>query len=311
MARYRTRLPHLEEGLYLTDGGLETTLIFHEGIDLPDFAAFHLLKDEAGRAALRKYYQTYLDMARGHGAGIVLEGPTWRANPDWGKKLGYSDEGLDEVNREAIALLSELRGEAERVVLSGCIGPRGDGYQPSARMSAEESESYHSRQIAVFRDTEADMVAAFTMNYVEEAIGIARAARRLGMPAAISFTVETDGRLPTGQSLREAVEATDESTEGSPAYYMVNCAHPTHFIGTLESAPWLHRIRGVRANSSRRSHEELNESTELDVGDPEELGRLHADLMDKLKGLCVVGGCCGTDHRHVDSIYRSCAGVSR
>lgn len=311
MTRYRHALPQLGGGLFLTDGGIETTLIFHEGLELPDFAAFHLLKDSKGEAALRKYFRTYAGIARRLGTGLVLESATWRANPDWGTRLGYTREALAQANRQAIRLLEEIRSELVNdkieVVISGCLGPRGDGYSPAHTMSEREAEAYHRDQVETFADTAADMVTAMTMNYVEEAIGIARAAQSAGMPAVISFTVETDGRLPTGQTLRAAVEQVDAATSAYPTYYMINCAHPTHFEQVLaEGEPWAQRIRGLRANASHKSHAELNESLELDVGDPAELAVQHGALVRRLPQLNVLGGCCGTDHRHVEQIAVAC-----
>lgn len=304
-------MPQLSGGFFLTDGGIETTLIFHEGLELPYFAAFHLLKDEAGREALRKYFRTYAALARRYETGLVLESPTWRANPDWASKLGYSAEALAEANRKAIDLLGEIREEFEShttpVVISGCVGPRGDGYVPADKMSVQEAEDYHGAQVGTFSGTAADLVTAITMNYVEEAIGIVRAAEALEMPVVISFTVETDGKLPTGAALGDAIDAVDAATGGAPAYYMINCAHPTHFEHALATGqPWLERIRGLRANASTQSHAQLNESTELDEGDPVQLGREHRELLSKLKRLNVFGGCCGTDHRHVEEIYKAC-----
>jgi S-methylmethionine-dependent homocysteine/selenocysteine methylase len=309
--RYRDQLPQLSDSIFLTDGGIETTLIFHEKLDLPSFAAFHLLNDPAGTSALRKYFRTYAALARKYELGFILESPTWRANPDWGTKLGYTGETLADANRKAIDLLVEIRSEFESgrgpIVISGCVGPRGDGYNPGGLMAAEEAAQYHGAQIRVFRDTAADMVTAITMNYVEEAIGIAQAAKSLGMPSAISFTVETDGKLPTGQTLRDAIQNVDDATGSAPAYYMINCAHPSHFEGVLAAdEPWLERIRGIRANASTKSHAELNESAELDEGSPEDFGREHRALLGKLKKLNVLGGCCGTDHRHVEEICKAC-----
>ena len=312
MTTHRSSLPQLGSGLFLTDGGIETTLIFLEGLELPDFAAFHLLRTKQGEAALRSYFETYAALADRHGAGLVLESPTWRASADWGAKLGYSARELLEANQKAIALMEELRssmrGGMARSVISGCIGPRGDGYAPGRAMSAREAAEYHAAQARAFADSAADMITAITMNYAEEAIGIAQAAERARIPVAISFTVETDGRLPTGQALGDAIDAVDAATFGYPVYYMVNCAHPTHFEGALEEgAPWTARLRGVRANASRKSHAELNESTELDSGDPEEFGLQHAALRKRFPHLCVMGGCCGTDHRHVEAIAAACS----
>jgi S-methylmethionine-dependent homocysteine/selenocysteine methylase len=303
---YRERLPQLDGGLFVTDGGIETTLIFHRGLDLPEFAAFDLLKNDDGTEQLRRYYEPYARLARERGLGLVLESPTWRANPGWAKKIGYSAAELDAVNRKAIALMEELRTEYEGsapIVISGCIGPEGDGYAPDTMLTAEEAERYHATQIATFADTAADMVTAITMTYAEEATGVARAAARAGLPAAISFTVETDGRLPSGQTLSGAIQQVDNATEGAPAYYMINCAHPTHFEDVLaDGGSWVSRIGGLRTNASMKSHAELDEAEELDEGDPADLGARHAALKERLPAVNVLGGCCGTDHRHVDAI---------
>jgi S-methylmethionine-dependent homocysteine/selenocysteine methylase len=312
MPRYRHSLPQLGSQLFVTDGGLETTLVFHDKMELPAFAAFPLLDREAGRQRLAEYYREYLTHAAEHDLGFVLESVTWRANPDWAAQLGYSGERLAEINRRAINEMVALREEfADRVpaiVISGNIGPRGDGYVAQRLMTAEEAETYHGQQIAIFAGTEVDMVSAFTLNYVEEAIGIVRATRRHGLPSVISFTVETDGHLPSGQTLRAAIEQVDAATGGGPAYYMINCAHPTHFAALLErDEPWLRRIRGLRANASRRSHSELNESTTLDEGDPAEMGEEIRALRSRRPHLTVLGGCCGTDVRHIAAICDACA----
>lgn len=311
-AKYRNRLPQLDGGLFLTDGGPETTLIFHEGFDLPCFAAFVLLDSERGEKALRDYFDRYLKMAIAAGAGFILEAPTWRANPDWGAKVGYDREALACNNRTAIALLLELRDRYETaaspMVVSGAIGPRGDGYDPGALMSADEAADYHGFQISLFRDAGADLVSAFTMTNIGEAQGIALVAKAADMPCVISFTVETDGRLPTGEPLAEAIKRVDEATGNGPAYYMINCAHPTHFDHVLDAGgAWVKRMRGIRANSSRMSHAELDNAPELDIGDPQELGGQYADLLRRFPHINVLGGCCGTDHRHVDCISTACA----
>jgi len=309
MSTKRNHLPQLDGGLFMTDGGLETTLIFHDGIDLPHFAAFDLLREQSGAETIRRYFARYAAIARDNKIGFIMDSPTWRASADWGKKIGYSEEALAVVNKEAIALLAGIRDEYETdsspMVLSGCLGPRGDGYDPRNIMSPDEAEAYHARQISAFRDSQADMIGALTMTNADEAVGIAWAARAAGLPVAISFTVETDGKLPTGQDLGAAVEAVDAATNGGPAYYMINCAHPDHFRHVLESGePWLQRLRGLRANASRMSHEELDNSEELDDGNPVELGGLFGALRRRNPQINVVGGCCGTDHRHIEHICR-------
>ena len=307
MSKYRNRLPQLDGGLFLTDSGLETTLVFHENFELPHFAAFDLLRDQKGAAVLRDYYRTHAALAAKAGIGFVLETPTWRASADWGEKLGYGSDALDAVNREAIALMEDVRHEFESadtpMVISGQMGPRGDGYDPGDIMTPEEAQAYHGTQIATFVGTAADMVNAMTITNTPAAIGITRAARAGDMPLVIGFTVETDGHLPTGQPLNDAIEEVDSTTDGGPAYYIVNCAHPTHFQDRLDhTGGWVQRIRGLRCNASSCSHAELDEAEELDSGDPVQLAAEYRAIVDRLPHINVFGGCCGTDHRHVQQI---------
>ncbi|MEX0582627.1 MAG: homocysteine S-methyltransferase family protein, partial [Sneathiella sp.] len=295
--------------IFLSDGVLETTLLFHEGFDLPYFAAFDLLRDIKGKQAIENYLIKYIDIAKENGTGIILDTPTWRASQDWGNLLGYSPEALDVVNREAIEMLHRIRNDHEtkstKCVINGAIGPRGDGYNPAFLMSVEEATDYHRPQVNAFAETGADMITAVTMAYAEEAIAIARLCAGAGIPVVISFTVETDGRLPTGESLEDAIRRTDEASGNSPAYYMINCAHPTHFESVLKSGgSWRSRIGGLRANASSLSHAELDEAEELDDGNPTEFAEQHADLAKYLPNLAVIGGCCGTDHRHVGAVHR-------
>ena len=312
MSKYRHRLPQLRNTLFLTDGGLETTLLFHDQVELPYFAAYDLLHKPQGVERLRRYFETYTRIAVERRVGIVLEAPTWRANADWGARLGHDAAALADANRLGIGLLLEVRAALETpatpIVISGNIGPRGDGYRADARMSIAEALHYHSAQVETFAATDADMIGAFTMNYVEEAVGIAMAARTHAMPLALSFTLETDGKLPSGQPLVEAIERVDAETDDYPVYYMINCAHPSHFEEVLhELGSKLRRVRGLRANASRRSHAELDASTDLDAGDPVTLGGEYRALQRKLPALTVVGGCCGTDHRHVAAIAQAMA----
>ena len=307
MSKYRDRLPQLSGKPFLSDGGLETTLIFQEGLELPCFAAFTLLGSAEGRAHLSRYFERHLEIARRRAMGFILDTPTWRASAGWGRKLGISPEEIDSFNRESIAFAEAQRRHHETeetpIVVNGVFGPQGDGYRPESVMTADEARRYHTAQMRCFAEAGADMASAITMTHTGEAIGIAQAAREFGLPVVISFTVETDGRLPTGQSLAEAITETDEATGASPAYYMVNCAHPSHFQHELQSgADWLRRIRGIRANASRRSHAELDEATELDGGDPVELAADYAALKALLPQATVFGGCCGTDHRHIEEI---------
>ena len=298
------------QAVAVTDGGLETVMVFKEGLDLPHFAAFPLLYDEQGRAAMRRYYESFLAIADDAARTFVLDTPTWRANPDWAEKLGYDAAALRAVNEEAVELLAQLRAQYERpgqpIVLNGAMGPRGDGYK-AGNMSAEEAEAYHRPQVEAFASTDADMISAVTLTNIDEAIGVARAAKKAAIPCVISFTVETDGRIVTGKTMQEAIEAVDAATDGYPLFYMINCAHPSHFEDALDhGSGWIRRIGGIRANASAMSHQELDESETLDAGDPDDFGRRYGELVRRMPQLRILGGCCGTDHRHIGAICQAC-----
>lgn len=310
MSKYRNQLPLLEDRRFMTDGGLETSLVFHQGVDLPYFASYDLLKTQEGVALIERHYERFTEVALKHGVGIVLATPTWRASRDWGDKLGYSRSTLADANRRAVEQLARFRSKWETpampIVIVGTIGPRGDGYRAGMRMNASAAQHYHQEQIDTFAATQVDMVGGFTLNYVDEAIGMVQAAKAAGVPVSISFTVETDGRLPSGDTLEQAIERTDAETENYASFFMINCAHPSHFESTLRDAgDWVQRIRGVRANASRRSHAELDEADELDAGDPVEFGEETAGLRKFLSRMNIIGGCCGTDHRHADQIWQA------
>jgi S-methylmethionine-dependent homocysteine/selenocysteine methylase len=300
-------LSQIEEKVFLTDGGLETVMIFHEGLPLPCFAAFDLLKDNEGTALLRRYYRPYIDAAIQGRMGFLLDTPTWRASSDWLPQLGHRTEDVEYFNSKAVEHMHELRQEFQTadtpMIISGAVGPRGDGYTPGAQMTADEACAYHLPQVRALAAAGADLISAVTMNYIAEAIGIARAAEQVGLAVVVGFTTETDGCLPDGDTLEEAINRVDQETMVRPAYYMLNCAHFDHFKGALVAGEdWVARIRAIRANASRLSHAELDEAEELDDGSPSEFGDLCAELHNKFSGLTVFGGCCGTDHRHVDAV---------
>ena len=304
----RAPLERLRTQRSIADGGLETSLIFLQGIDLPHFAAFPLLDGPAGRDALAAYYEPYLDLAARDGVGAALDTPTWRASSEWGALVGYDADGLDRVNRDAVAFVRSLGAARPEValVVNGAIGPRGDGYVVGEAMDVDEAARFHLPQVRALAAGGADLVTATTMTYVEEAIGIARAAAEVGVPVVIGFTVETDGRLPSGQALRSAIEQVDADT--APLHFMVNCAHPTHFAHVLDDeGPWRSRIAAIRANASTMSHAELDEAEELDRGDVGGLAEAYVALSQRLPELRIVGGCCGTDHEHVAAISRALA----
>ena len=293
----------------LTDSGLETWLVFHRGVELADFAAFPLLRDAGGRALLAAYFLDHLRIGAQAGAAVVLETPTWRANADWGSRLGYDADALDGVNRDAVSFLRSLGDEfrTAELIVSGCIGPRGDGYNPGELLMPDDAALYHRAQIGSFVAAGADRVTMLTATHTGEAIGVVRAAGAADIPVVIAFTVETDGRLPSGQALHEAIAEVDAATDGAPLHFGINCAHPDHFTNALNADPAaIARVGLLRANASRSSHAELDEAEDLDEGDPMELARQYADLLLNHPHLQVLGGCCGTDARHVEAIAHAC-----
>ncbi|MDF1811649.1 MAG: homocysteine S-methyltransferase family protein [Verrucomicrobiales bacterium] len=305
--KYRNSPDLPEDKICLTDGGLETVLVFEHGIDLPEFASFTLFKREDGEQLFRDYLQPYIDLAVELKSAFQLVDCGWRANPAWGQKLGMNQNQLETVIRDSIGLMKSLREENETpdspMPIIGCIGPRGDGYIPGEMMTAAEATEYHHTQIGILSDTVADAVTAMTLSYPGEAIGIIEAARACHMPVTISFTVETDGRLPNGEPLAEAIDKCDSETGDYATGYMINCAHPTHFAETFRGGgDWINRIRGIRANASTMSHEELDQSETLDRGTPQNLASEMAELLDVAPGIQIIGGCCGTDFEHIREI---------
>ncbi len=307
MAFHRDNLPQLGEGTFLVYCGMETDLIFNRGMDLPGFASYPLLETEDGRNTLAGYLREVIRVGKENNTGVILESPTWVANRDRGGPLGYAPERLLELNKQAVSLMLEVRANTSDLptVLSANIGPRDDAYAPADQMSAGQAEAYHLEQVAALADTDADLISGYTVAYPAEAIGMVQAAKHFKLPVIISFTVETDGRLPTGTPLKDAIEEVDAATDGYASYFMINCAHPDHFVDILTDEPWMQRLKGIVANASRCSHAELDNADELDDGDPIELGQQLADICRRFPQINIVGGCCGTDMRHISQVARS------
>jgi len=309
MSRPRPQLPHQTDKIFLTDGGTETWLMYKRGFELPEFSAFHLLNDERAVGALREYYTAFANIAAQLGTPFVFDSLTYRASRDWGALLGYSTQGLSDMNHKCFDLYRECAAEAgltaEDTVLSGCIGPKGDAYKTNHDLTAEGAETYHTEQIATFKDAGTDIVTALTLNTTDEAIGIARASAKAGLPSVIAFTVEKDRKLRSGETLKQAIEKVDAATSNAPAYYMINCSHPVDFGPALTSEPWTDRIRGLRANASSLDHGTLCQLGHLEEGNPDELARQYVDIRAVHPKMNVFGGCCGTDYVHVEKIGRA------
>jgi homocysteine S-methyltransferase len=312
VSKYRNALPQLSGDLFLADAGIETDLIFNHGVEIREFASHTLLPNPTSREIVANYFRGFLSLAKNFDAGFILDSQTWKAHLHWAEDLGTTEQELCLANKDSIAFIAELRDEystnSKPIVLNGVIGPRGDAYAPEARVAAVEAEEYHAKQIAWLAETDVDMVTATTFTQSDEAIGVIQAARSADLPIVISFTVENDGRLPTGQPLDEAINAVDDATNAAAAYFMVNCAHPDHFFDVLDDSDWARRIRGLRCNASRLTHAELDECEVLDDGDPEELANQYKSIAASMPWLNVFGGCCGSDLRHVTEIAKAVRG---
>lgn len=292
---------------YLSDGGLETYMIFDKGYDLPCFSAAVLLDTPRGRADLTAYAERFISIAKASGRGFILDVPTWRAGGAWAGPLGQTLQEVMDTNTRAVAFMSAIRERHETkacpILLNGLVGPAGDAYAPDTQISADDALAIHAPQIHALGKAGVDMISAMTITHASEATGIVQAACEIDMPDVIAFTLETDGRLPSGQPLADAIAEVDDATETGALYFMINCAHPDHFRHVVDGQKgWLRRIGGIRANASRMSHAELDEADTLDDGDPVELARLSTDLLQVLPNIRVIGGCCGTDHRHIGCI---------
>ncbi|MEM9601604.1 MAG: homocysteine S-methyltransferase family protein [Pseudomonadota bacterium] len=307
MALYRNELPQLTGKTFLAYTGMETDLLFTQGVDLLGFASYPLLETSRGRELLTGYFTNLIEIGRESGLGVILESPTWVANRDRGAAIGYTPDRLIELNKQAIALMAHIRDKNSDLptVLSANIGPRDDAYAPADQMTADVAMAYHSEQVAALSDTEVDLISGYTVAYPQEATGMVLAAKGFELPVIIAFTVETDGKLPNGATLKSAIEEVDKATDGYSSYFMINCAHPDHFNDILSDEPWMQRLKGIVANASRCSHAELDEADELDDGDPAELGNQLAEISRKYSQINILGGCCGTDSRHLKQIANS------
>ncbi len=309
MSTLKDQFPRINGDLFLTDAGIETDIMYKKGIDLPHFALFHMLNDPNATREITLYIEDLINVALRNKVGIILCGLHYRASRDWGELLGYSRESLADINRKAVDLLRGLKQKHETadspMPVSACIGPRGDAYELNRTMSVEEAEDYHAEQISILHAAGTDLITALTFNSTSEVIGLARAANSIGIPCVASFTLNEDGRLGTGQSLKDAIAETDEATNGSVAYYMINCTHPVDFQDALEAGNWAERLNGFRPNASSLEKGTLCQLGHLEEGDPAELGQQMGDIARRFPHISVWGGCCGTDHVHVNEICRT------
>lgn len=292
----------------LADGGIETALIERLGQELPEFAAFVLLDTESGREALREYYRPFLALAAERGLSIVLDTPTWRANPDWGAALGRDAEALERVNADAVALVRTLAEDADpavEVTVNGCIGPRFDDFVAGERMTVEQARDYHSAQVAALAGAGVDRVTSVTTLDAAEGAGVVLAAQAARVPAAVSFTVGADGRLFDGSTLADAIAEVDAATGGAAVGFLVNCAHPSEVLRGMDAvAGGSDRIIGFRLNAARHGEDGPGDG-------PHEFAAGVAGLRSLAPNATVLGGCCGTDAPHIAAVADVVGGDAR
>lgn len=301
--------PQKEGRIYLSEGGVETEILYKYGFELPQFAVFPLLNNPEALSKLKGMYRNYLDVVAKHGMNALIGGLDYRASPDWGDLLGYSPEGLSEANHKSIAFLKEVANEyvsdIPEILIQGCIGPRGDAYDRSQSITADEAEDYHSIQLTTLKEANVDLALAITFNNIPESIGVARAAEKVGVPIAISLSLDSTSKLNTGPSLKEAITTIDTETDQAPEFYSINCSHPIEYEPAIESGNWIKRVRGVRPNASKMEKIALCKIGHLEEGDPVELGELCGDLARRYPHMDIWGGCCGTWDIHLDEIAKN------
>jgi len=309
MTDHRSFPPQQKGRFYLTEGGTETELLYRYGFELPQFAVFPLLDNPRAVSKMREMFRSYLEVAARHEMCALMGGLDYRASPDWGELLGYSPQGLAEANLRSIEFLRDIAGEyvsdIPDILIEGLIGPRGDAYERGASITESEAEDYHSVQLETLKKANVDLALAITFNNIPEAIGVARAAGRIGVPLAISLFLDSTSKLSSGASLAEAITAIDKETAQTPEFYLVNCSHPVEYEPAMEAGDWIHRVRGVRPNASRMEKMALCQIGHLEEGDPVELGELCGDLARRHPHMDIWGGCCGTWDRHLDEIARN------
>jgi homocysteine S-methyltransferase len=307
-----TEFPQQQPGLnYLTEGGQETEIMYKYGYDLPSFALFPLLDNPRAMTELRGMYGRYLDTAARHGFGVIIGGLDYRASPDWGALLGYSSEQLAELQMRSISFLREVaqpyQAQVPALRYAGIVGPRGDAYETNQTITADEAEEYHGAQLATLARADVDLVEAMTFTSVPEMVGLSRAASNAGLSLSVSFTLDNSTRrLPSGPTLKEAIETIDAQTGGDrPAFYGINCSHPFEFMPAIEPGRWFERVRCLRPNAAMMDKISLCTLGHLESGDPVELGELMGGLARQYPHIDMWGGCCGTWETHLDEIARN------
>ncbi len=309
--RVNSSLPAAGSGEYfLTEGGTETEIMYRHGFELPEFAMFPLLDTPKAVRALRSIFRAHLDVAAEFGLSFLLTGLDYRASPDWGAKLGYSPQALSDANMQSIEFLREIsegyEGQIPRLLIGGCLGPRGDAYGLNQNITAESAEDYHAVQLETLKKSGVDFAVAATFNNVPEAVGVSRAAARIGVPLFVSLTLDSTHRLKSGPSLGDAITEIDAlAGEAAPEFYLLNCSHPLEYEPALDDGKWIKRLRGVRPNASKMEKIALCKLGHIEDGNPVELGEQIGDLSYRYTHMDIFGGCCGTGDSHLREIAKA------
>ncbi|MCB8822139.1 homocysteine S-methyltransferase family protein [Microvirga rosea] len=301
--------------VFLTDGGIETRLIYEFSLGLRDFASFPELFDSRGRAALRKVYTSYLDVAAQSGRPMLIGSPTWRAHPDGLRHAGFGEpDDLTRVNTEAVSFLRELRREMKlekQVYIAGVIGPRGDGYRAEGAPQTEEAQHYHHAQARALADAGVDFLYAPTFASRTELIGVALAMAGTGCTYALAPVINGHGDLPDGSSLSEVISFIDATVQPRPLYYLTGCVHASTFSDAVADDDRLQplmpkRLVGMKANASALPPEKLNDLDHVEGDEPAAFARGILNLHNKYS-LRILGGCCGTDAGHIRALAEGLA----
>lgn len=295
----------------LGEGAVIERLRRAPGIRLDDHVVNSaLIYQESGRAALETIYRQYLAIGQRYQLPLLLSTPTWRAGRERIAAAGLAGRDLNGDNTRFLAKLRDGSGDyARQVAICGLMSCRGDAYKPDEAMSADAAADFHAWQADALAAAGVDFLLAATLPALSEALGLARAQAATGLPYVISFVARREGTLLDGTPLSVAISTIDAAVTPRPLAYLVNCTHASIFRSALlnerNSSPLVkQRVIGLLANTAALSPEELNERTDLVEEAPAVFGRSVAALRSEL-GMKILGGCCGTDQRHIECLARA------
>ncbi|MBW2409401.1 MAG: homocysteine S-methyltransferase family protein [Deltaproteobacteria bacterium] len=297
----------------LTEGAVIERLRRDPAVELdPYIANAGLIYDQAGKQAMTRIYRQYIDIASRYRLPMIVSAPTWRASSERINKSAYS--GRETMVKDCADFINRIRQDvsqsADCIYIAGLIACRGDSYEPREALTADKAEAYHRLQAQELAHAGVDFILAATLPAVSEALGIAAALSQCAIPYSLSFVIRSDGRVLDGTPLQAAIEKIDAAVNPGPLFYQINCVHPAIFRKAIEqSEPGFDRLLGLQANTSEKSPEELDGLGYLDTSEPEEFAESMLALHTHF-GLKIIGGCCGTDHRHIEEIAKRLSGIT-